>query len=197
MVYVARYTITPEQDCELNYSCYFGDGKTLQDMLDFTAPYAIYEALFALLRQEAVNSREVDYRDYRYEEDYQAESACDDLSAALIEAGWLSEEELAKLRQRAELEAAETHDIVLDPRGGTWRAKHHDGLSCWALDAGTLEEAMAEAVSKHTTGAIEWGGFGWQTQGDVKHVVKVWQSDAGSDAGQLWIFECDDVSHEI
>jgi hypothetical protein len=191
-MYVARYTITPELDQELNYSCYFGGEDTLQHALDFVAPYAIHEQYWTLLRSEAINSQAVDYREYGYSDAAYAEEAANDLENALVEAGWLSSEEIAQLKQRAEVAAAEEHDIVFDPRGGQWRQVHHGGLSCWALESDDLQSAIEEARKLHDEAKIEWGGFGYQTHGTVKAIAKV----TTLEEGELWLFECESVSHE-
>jgi len=69
-----------------------------------------------------------------------------------------------------------------------WMHVHHEGLSCWRLDAETLDEAVEEARVKDARGEIEWGGFGFATIGAVKYVASVSET--------LHIFECNHVTSE-
>ena len=82
----------------------------------------------------------------------------------------------------------EAEDIRYHEVAGKWMHVHHNGLSCWSLDAETLDEAIEEAREKDALGEIEWGGFGDCTVGKVKYVASV--SDV------LHIFECEYVTAE-
>ena len=74
-------------------------------------------------------------------------------------------------------------DVRFDEAFGEYRLVHHEGLSCFRLDAQTLDEAVIE---QHPD-AI---GEGWKTVGTVRHICEV-----ASDPG--WhIFECDDAIPE-
>jgi hypothetical protein len=82
----------------------------------------------------------------------------------------------------------DNEDIRYHEAAGKWMHVHHEGLSCWSLDAETLDEAIEEAREKDESGEIEWGGFGQCTVGNVKYVASV--NDT------LHIFECDYVTSE-
>jgi len=82
----------------------------------------------------------------------------------------------------------EAEDIRYHEVAGRWMHVHHTGLSCWSLDAETLEEAIEEARALDACGEIEWGGFGQCTGGKVKYVASVNET--------LHIFECDYVTSE-
>jgi len=86
---------------------------------------------------------------------------------------------------------AEENDIRYDEVEGCWRQVHHDGLSCWTLEATTLEEAIEEAACKHEAGTIAWAGTGYATIGTVKLAASVEGTD-----GLLHVFECDSAVAE-
>jgi hypothetical protein len=76
-------------------------------------------------------------------------------------------------------------DVRWDEGRKQYRLVHHSGLSCWRLEAETIEDAVAEA--KHTG---YWGGFGDKTIGKVTYVCSV----PGSEDAH--IFECNAVEAE-
>jgi hypothetical protein len=80
----------------------------------------------------------------------------------------------------------EDHDIRFDTDVNLYREVHHDGLSCWKLQASTIEEAIEEAK----TAGFEWSGFGQATKGTVKYVCAV------EGIEDLHIFECKDIVSE-
>jgi hypothetical protein len=83
----------------------------------------------------------------------------------------------------------ETYDIRYHDDARLWMLVHNPrGLSCWPLSAGSVEEAIAEAIALDSTNAIQWGSFGWVTVGNVRYVASVSEI--------LHIFECDDVQKE-
>jgi len=82
----------------------------------------------------------------------------------------------------------DNEDIRYHEVAGKWMHVHHEGLSCWSLDAETLDEAIEEARTLDARGEIEWGGFGDRTVGKVKYVASVNET--------LHIFECDYVTSE-
>ena len=82
----------------------------------------------------------------------------------------------------------DNEDIRYHEVAGKWMHVHHAGLSCWSLDAETLDEAVEEAREKDARGEIEWGGFGQCTVGKVKYVASI--------SGVLHIFACDYVTSE-
>jgi len=140
MRYVARFTQTPENDAQRNWSGYF-------------APFYIdtKEALefFGFLPEG------FDYMD---------------------------EEEKAEINLD---EIAENNSLMRDPHTKAWRPFHHNGLSCWELEATNLADAITEAKERSD---ISWGGFGQRTIGKVAMVANV--------SGDLYIFSCDDVGGE-
>lgn len=80
-------------------------------------------------------------------------------------------------------------DIRFDEYEGLYRLVHHDGLSCWELEAETIEDAIEEARRLDNAGSIVWGGFGYQTHGDVRVIAQVHDD--------LYIFECDYTTQEV
>ena len=83
----------------------------------------------------------------------------------------------------------EHEDIRYHEGAEQWLLVHNPrGLSCWPLEAETVEEAIAEARALDADGRIEWCGWGHVTIGDVRHVAAV--SDT------LHIFAVDDTMRE-
>ena len=82
----------------------------------------------------------------------------------------------------------DNEDIRYHEVASKWMHVHHEGLSCWSLDAETLDEAIEEAREKDALGEIEWGGFGQCTVGKVKYVASINET--------LHIFECEYVTSE-
>ncbi len=83
----------------------------------------------------------------------------------------------------------ETQDIRFHELAGLWMLVHNPkGLSCWPLNAGSVEGAIEEARSLDAEKAVEWGNFGWVTVGNVRYVASV--------SNILHIFECEDVERE-
>lgn len=78
---------------------------------------------------------------------------------------------------------AHNFDIRFDEKLGEWRPVHHMGLSCFALEAKTLEAALVE---KHRDAV----GEGDKTIGKISYVCPV----PGDDGWH--IFECDDAVRE-
>lgn len=77
------------------------------------------------------------------------------------------------------------YDLRYDEAHANWRICHHDGLSCWKLEAKTIEDAIVEAE----VAPIDWVGFGYATVGTVRLVAKTSKEN-------LYIFECDRVDIE-
>lgn len=83
----------------------------------------------------------------------------------------------------AHYEPAEDTEAPAEVR---WCWKHHDGLACYALDAETEAEALAQAAEWDTDALSS--GQGWLTEGEVKVVAEL---------GNGWyLLECDDLSRE-
>lgn len=142
-MYVARFTQTPSQDVERNWSGYFAPFYTdTKEALEF----------FGFLPEG------YDYID----DDERAEIDLDEI--------------------------AERNNLVRDPHTQAWRPFHHNGLSCWLLNASTLEDAIVEAKAKHGTQEISWGGFGNYTKDSVSYICTV--------EGDLCIFQCNEVGWE-
>lgn len=79
------------------------------------------------------------------------------------------------------------NDIRFDPDTKEWCAVHHDGLSCFLLEAEDEEEAIAEGKAL----ASMWPdkGFGYQTEGSIRLVCSL--------PDDWHILECEDVSLEF
>ena len=77
-------------------------------------------------------------------------------------------------------------DVRLNEAWGRWQIVHHDGLSCYALDAEDEAEAVAEATEK--ADHLDWFGFGDCTVGTVRLVARINET--------LCVFECHDVTGE-
>lgn len=72
------------------------------------------------------------------------------------------------------------------PTGYQWCWWHHDGLSCYRLDAENETDALAGAAQWDTSGFA--GGFGSATQGKVRLVATL---------ENYWhLLECDDTMPE-
>lgn len=91
----------------------------------------------------------------------------------------LSDDEIVEL-----LIDREEIDVRYHPTLKRWYHVHHDGLSCWPLDAESDEDALAEAQSAE----LEWSGFGATTVGAVRMVGHV--------TGDLYVFEAEEVTEE-
>jgi len=83
----------------------------------------------------------------------------------------------------------EEQDIRYHEEAGLWMlVLNPRGLSCWPLNASSIEEAVEEATVLNNNNAIAWGDVGWVTVGNVRYVTSV--------SGILHIFDCDDVEKE-
>ena len=167
-MYVARYTNNPEGDIERGWSGFMGMQwasalEWLKDNTQFSEGFGI-----------DADGGDLEERQQRWVNTYGDEY-----------------EDLDTFINAYAEEAAEENGIIFDATLNLWRAFHHDGLSCWALDAETDAEAIAEAKTKAESGEISWCGFGQATVGDVKLVAKV-----EGITEPLYVFECDDVEEE-
>lgn len=84
----------------------------------------------------------------------------------------------------------ENTDLRFDAVTEEWRVWHHDGLSCWELEAETVEDAITEAAKRASNDEIAWGGFGQRTLGKVSLVCKV------EGINYLYVLECEDTCDE-
>jgi len=87
-------------------------------------------------------------------------------------------------------DCADDEVIRYDPQCGAYRIFHHDGLSCWALEAQTEADAIAEARHLASSGSIEHGSIGQRTHGRVVLAAAVEGIET------LHIFWCDSTSAE-
>lgn len=87
-----------------------------------------------------------------------------------------------------DLADARNLDVRRDPATGQWCLVHHDGLSCYALNAASMDAALDEgAVLAAAIG--EPVGNGDRTYGDVSLVA---------DLGAGWyLLQCDDTIPEL
>ena len=76
------------------------------------------------------------------------------------------------------------------PENGEWAQFHHEGLSCWPLNATTTDDAICEAIALANNKKIEWAGFGSATEGKVEYICPV------SGIENLHIFSCEDICGE-
>lgn len=76
-------------------------------------------------------------------------------------------------------------NIVWDERFGAYRTFHHNGLSCWALEAETEAEATVEAMQYATPGGMELAQY---TIGSIRIVAEV--------AENLYLLECEAYGNE-
>lgn len=162
-MFVARFTDNPEHDIERGWSAYFMDFTT--DLKEALETTGCY------LDDETVSKTQAKWiRTYgeMYEDD------------ATFLADYLAD-------------LAVQQNLRQDPHSGAWRPFHHDGLSCWALDATTAEDALAEAATRDD---IDWGGFGQCTVGKVRLVGKVPPVGDALKDEFLYVFECEDVMNE-
>lgn len=80
----------------------------------------------------------------------------------------------------------EDFDVRYNAAYGRWQHVHHEGLSCYELNADTEEEAWIEARS----GEFPWHGFGRSTCGAVRLLGRV------RDGGDLYLYWCEDTTME-
>lgn len=163
-MYVARWTANPHLDIDRGWSAYQG---FMEDDLES----ALEMAGFTMPDDEELE--EVQARWVRTYGDHY--------------------EDWDTFRQEWLEEKAEEYDLRQDPHFGTWRPFHHDGLSCYVLQAGSVFGAMIEAKMG---GAGDGSGFGYATVGKVEVVAKVCHLIEDSSYA-LYIFECDDVEVEV
>jgi hypothetical protein len=83
---------------------------------------------------------------------------------------------------------SDKYDVRYDEYNEVFRLCHHDGLSCWKIDADNLQDAIKEASTKDTDSTISWSGEGYKTGGLVKVAAHV--------NDELYIFECDYTTGE-
>lgn len=91
----------------------------------------------------------------------------------------LSDEELLEV-----VAEREQFDVRYNEAYGKWQHVHHDGLSCFELEAETEEEAIAEAEARE----FEWHGFGRSTSGEVRLIKKI--------TNTLYLFWAEDTKPE-
>jgi hypothetical protein len=156
-MYVARFTNNPQADIERGWSGYFATNwNTIEEAINDTNAELLEDELLEETQQRWINTWGDKYEEY------------DTFITEYME------------------EIAEELNIVFDEQSKIYRPFHHWGLSCWALEANTEEEAIQE-ISERTD--IQWGGFGQQTIGDVKIIKQI--NDL------LWLFECEDAQNEM
>lgn len=90
-------------------------------------------------------------------------------------------------------EIAEENNVIFDEVDGCWRQFHHNGLSCYPLNAETVEEAI-EIVSTENVG--DGAGFGHRTIGKVRVVARIHELVDGENYA-LYVLECEDSLPEM
>lgn len=159
-MYVARNTFTPEYDTERNWSAWIGNAWESQE-----------EGIIDQLEVAGIDSEELESRWERWQD---AEHNT-----------WHHRDTESYIDFLSDLASDNGIDIRFNEKYGKWQLVHHEGLSCYRLEAESLEEAVAEAKA----GEFPWHGFGDMTIGTVKYVASVTDT--------LHIFECDDACVEI
>jgi hypothetical protein len=162
MPYVVRNTFTPIADIERNWSAWIGGAwdsraEAIEALMDEGA-FKVEPAWFGLRHRDLPE-------DYEVDDLWRAT----DLEFARF---------LAIVSDRAEV------DVRFNSAYGKWQHVHHDGLSCYVLDAETEPAAYAEA----TAGSFPWFGFGDATVGVVRYV--------GCVREDLHLFWCEDTQSE-
>lgn len=160
-MYVARYTHNPEEDIKRGWSGWMGQNWPTREA-----------ALSELV--EMPGDDEMDERQQRW-----------------IRTWGEMYEDRAKFVEdlRDDLAERQGIDLRYDEFYHEWRRVHHDGLSCFCLDAETAEAAIAEARDLDASKQIHWWGDGDYTHGAVTLVGHV--------GGDLYVFECDYASCEV
>lgn len=161
-MYVARFSDNIQNDIERGWSGYFAEFDTDVRSALLNIGVAVEEDKLETRQQRWINTYGDAYEDYE---------------------SFLNE---------YLLELAEEHNLRQDPHTQAWRPFHHQGLSCFALEADNLDSAIREA----TEGALSWGGFGQATVGTVKALHKITGTGNLEKDDFLWILECDDVKPE-
>lgn len=156
-MFVARFTLTPEYDIQRNWSAWMG--------MDFETQEEAYEAV----AEQQINEEIYEMWEKWQDEDYQTWHKRDHDS-------WIDF-----------LQDKVNADIRFNEVWNRWQVVHHDGLSCWILDAESVEDAVTEAKQSN----LVWYGFGSHTVGKVSYVCAV------EGIEHLHIFECEDTSVEV
>jgi hypothetical protein len=79
----------------------------------------------------------------------------------------------------------DAYDVRWNEAYQKYQHVHHDGLSCWKLEA----ESETEAITEAQNGVFEWHGFGESTCGNIRLVRHI--------KDNLYLYECDDTTPEI
>lgn len=157
-MFVARFTFSPEYDVQRNWSGWMGvDFATELEAYEFVAEHNI--------DSDTLNEKWEKWQD----EDH---------------ATWHHRDHSNRLDF---LQDVVNVDIRYNEVWGRWQIVHHNGLSCFSLDAETVEDAVSEAKTSN----FGWFGFGQSTEGKVKYVCPVDGVD------YLHIFECEYASNEV
>lgn len=165
-MFVARYTNNPEGDVKRGWSGWgLGGGMTWASLDEWATETA----------QGPDFEDDIDERQERWVRTYGSEY-----------------EDWEVFAQAYLEDLADQNNIRYDEVNECWRQVHHEGLSCWALDAATIEDAIAEATQKHEAERIAWAGSGYATTGKVAYVVTIEGTD-----DLLHIFKCDNAVPEV
>jgi len=120
------------------------------------------------------------------------EYVIENTSVDVLEAAYQrsSEEDYDAFLESYAEDHADDEVIRFDAQCGAYRVFHHDGLSCWALEAQTEADAIAEARQLASSGEIQHGSLGQRTHGRVVLVGAVEGIET------LYVFWCDSTSAE-
>jgi len=158
IMFVARYTITPEYDVTRNWSAWMG--------MDFATQEEAYE----FVAEQQIDSDTLERKWEKWQDEEHA------TWHHRNHASWIGF-----------LQDVVDADIRFNEAWGRWQIVHHDGLSCWTLDADTVDSAIVEAQNS----GLDWYGFGSNTVGKVEYVCDV------PGIEYLRIFKCEDVEAEV
>lgn len=164
-MFVARFTQSPLNDIERGWSGYFFPFVTdVREAIETAGGSdALDEDLMEEKQSKWIHTYGERYEDWDVFEAEYLEDVADDLN----------------LRQ--------------DPHTGAWRPFHHNGLSCWALDADNIDDAIVEAAQRN----IQWAGFGQVALGNIQCVAKIVNTGNQEKDEFLYIFECDEIQVEV
>lgn len=161
-MYIVRNTFTPTDDIQRNWSAWIGGAwdsrdEAMEALMD-DRQFQVQPSWFGLKRRDLPDDWEID-----------------DLWRAT---GLAFPDFLAVVAANADV------DVRFNVAYGKWQHVHHDGLSCYALQAETEAEAWQEA----RTGEFPWFGFGDCTIGTVRYVGHVRED--------MHLFWCEDTCPE-
>jgi 3-deoxy-D-arabino-heptulosonate 7-phosphate (DAHP) synthase class II len=174
MPYVVRNTFSPEYDIRRNWSGWMA----FQSDTAYGIASQLYEARQVEITRDLARACQVDW-----------ELVTDGYVADLDDLWDYSEIEDREQFEQTVLEAAGL-DIRYHEVAQTWLWCHHEGLSCWRLEAETEADALAEIAARRRekSAFAWWHGDGDTTIGSVHHICQIDET--------LYLFWCEEVAVE-